>query len=164
MGKTSIRIVGFLFLLSGAIYLIDFLWTGDPDIGPLEMNVGGYNIGGFVFILILLSTGMSIIRRRNSGRVWGLVLLWLSFLPSIVGLVVSGIRLINPGFDPENGLNWRIYFKGTEYGLGQDYIITNPWFLFAVSVFFTIFVGAQIYVLSSKKNRGYFTAEMNTGS
>jgi hypothetical protein len=164
MGKVAIRIVGSLFLLWGIIETIEFFWTGNQPTGPLEINVFGYSIGGFIFVFILLGTGFSIIKFKNSGRIWGLVILWLCFLPSFVGLIIFVIYLLNPALDPQTGLGWRIDFKGAEYGLGQDYTITNPWFLFAFSVLFTVIFGLQIYILSSKKNKAYFIVENNTGS
>ncbi len=163
MGKVAIRIVGSLFLLWGLWYIVDFLWTGHQPSAFIGIDILGHDVGGFVFVLILLMTGLGIIALKNSGRIWGLIILWIYFLPNFAFSILCFVLAINPGLDFPIRPG-RISFKGTEYGLGQDYAITNPWIVLTFSVFITIYIGMQIYILSSKKNRAYFIVENNTGS
>lgn len=162
MRKVAIRIVGSLFILEGLVEIINFFWTGTQPATPLHINIFGYDIGGFLFVIVLLGTGISIIKLKNSGRIWGLVILWLALLSSFIAVVVSFMGATNP--EASNLSAGSIIFKGTAYGLSRDYIISNPWSLFAISVVLLILDGVQIRILASKKSKVYFTVETTTGS
>jgi len=157
MVKIAIKIVGVFFLLSGLLDIINFLWTGTQPTTFIHVDIFGYNIAGFVFVIILLGTGLSIIRFKNSGRIWGLIILWLYSLQIFIALIIFFVYMIKAKTDSSIGTGLP-GFHVTAFGLGKDYMISNPWFLFAFFVS-GILIGIQIFILSSKKNRTYFTAE-----
>ncbi len=162
MRRVAIRIIGSLFILEGLVEIIGFLRTGTQPATPLHINIFGYDIGGFLFVMILLGTGSSIIMLKNSGRIWGLAILWLSLFSSFVIVVISFMGATNP--DASNLSMGSLIFKGTAYGLSRDYLISNPWSLFAISVVLFILDGAQIRILASEKSKALFMVETNAGS
>ena len=166
IGKNIIRVLGLIFLLWGTLYAVNFLLTGEFLWTPMEMTyrIGekAYNILAPIFIFVLWVIGINLIRLKDTARQWGLVILWLYFISYLINLIfltfssiiVAGsfLKDISIDIDP-------IILNGAVYGFERNIEVSEPNILIAILVVINIILGAQIAILSSKKNRNYFVVE-----
>jgi hypothetical protein len=160
MKKWSVRLIGCLFFLQALSGLLSLMTGNRPALGvfgiiryilPYSINnvSGEVDITAWIWVIIIAFTGINLIRLKEGGRQWALILLW----PTLIGscllfllTIISSIRSIyfhTPAAFALTSSTW-------------SYKIDNPVTPLLLTGGLLIFYGSVIYFLSGKDTKLLF--------
>jgi len=143
----TVRLLGVLFLLGaiGDILALTIYHNGSTLVGILRINILGYDIGGWIWVCMLVSIGYNLFRLKDGGRIGALVILWLG----IIGAVLVGLW----------GSYYAIQFPDQVSAGSIAVMGYSTHNLFIVFGFFVVLIAIYvlaIFFLSSKKTKALF--------
>lgn len=154
MVNNNVKAIGVLFLLSGVLNLVSFFFKWNA-FGALliRFEFASFDLSIFIFAVVLLNVGYSIINFNPSGRVWGLLILWWHFLAYGFALVVSVFNMI---YYPNEQTDLK--FQSVMSKL--TYVSVDTWILSLALFVIVLLLGIQIFFLSQKGTKTLFVKHL----